>query len=129
MTLFSDGIVITAIARMHYDGVVETAAKGPGGDQACAVTRETGDTVDLRGLNGLGAGHGRQDGGQPARQPRRARPWMAEQEEVMVKAPASPAVSRGILQRCAARTPELAVLVSTTPVTAYGASLMYSRCV
>jgi hypothetical protein len=29
---------------------------------------EAGDTVDTRGLNGLGQGHGRQDGGEAPRQ-------------------------------------------------------------
>jgi hypothetical protein len=67
MRLSSHGLVITAIARMHYDGVVETAAKGPGRDQGPAGTGEVGDAVDVRRLNGLGQGPRRQHGGQPPR--------------------------------------------------------------
>jgi hypothetical protein len=42
-------------------------AKWAGRDQRRAVADEAGDAVDTRGLNGLGEGHGRQDGGEPAR--------------------------------------------------------------
>ena len=40
---------------------------------------QAGDAVDARGLNGLGEGHRRQDGGEPPGQHRRARPRGAEQ--------------------------------------------------
>jgi hypothetical protein len=103
--------------------------KRPRRDDRGAVAGAPGDAMEAGGLEGFGERHRRQDGGEPPRQPRLPSPRGAEQEEVMVKIPASPAVSRVILQRCAARTPELAVLVSATPVTSYGASLMYSRCV
>jgi hypothetical protein len=56
-------------------------------------------------------------------------PRGAQGAEVTVNMPASPAVSRGILQRCAARTPDLAVRVRATPVASYGAGLMDARCV
>ena len=41
-------------------------AKRASGDQCRAVAGEAGDAVDTRGLNGLGEGHGRQDGGETA---------------------------------------------------------------
>jgi hypothetical protein len=85
--------------------------------------------MEARGLDGFGQAHRRQDGGETAGQPRCARPCGFQEENIMVKMPASAAVSRAMLQPCAARTPELAVLVSATPDTSYGASLMYSRCV
>jgi hypothetical protein len=47
------------------------------------------EVVDRRGLNRLGEGHRRQDGGEPPGQHRRARPRGAEQEDVMVRTPAS----------------------------------------
>jgi hypothetical protein len=45
--------------------------------------------MDTRGLNGLGEGHRRQDGGEPPGQHRFARARIAQQEEVMRTTPAS----------------------------------------
>jgi hypothetical protein len=64
-------------------------AKRPGRHQRRTSPREAGDAVDTGGLNGLGEGHRRQNGGQPPRQPRRAHPRGAEQEDIMVTTPAS----------------------------------------
>jgi hypothetical protein len=49
---------------------------------------KAGDTVDARGLNGLGEGHRRQDGGEPPGQHRLARPWRTKEEDIMVTTPA-----------------------------------------
>jgi hypothetical protein len=104
-------------------------AKRASRHQRGAVAGEAGDTMDACGLNGFGQSQRRQDGGESPCQPRRASPRRAKEAEVTVNIPTSPAVSRVMLQRCAARTPGLAVLVSATPVTAYGTGLMYSRWV
>jgi hypothetical protein len=53
------------------------------------IPGEACHTVDTRGLNGLGEGHRRQDGGELSRQYRRAHARGAEQEEIMVTTPAS----------------------------------------
>jgi hypothetical protein len=55
------------------DGVMGGAAWA-GRDPRRAVTSEAGDAVDAGGLNGFGEGHGRQDGGDAARQHRLTRP-------------------------------------------------------
>ena len=57
-------------------------------DPRRAVASEAGDAVDTRGLNGLREGHRRQDGGEAACEHRLARPWGAEQEQIMVRTPA-----------------------------------------
>jgi hypothetical protein len=49
--------------------------------------------VDARGLEGFRQAHRRQDGGEPPRQPRLARPRGAEQEEIWVRTPASASCS------------------------------------
>ena len=74
------------------DGMVGRA-KRAGRDQRRAVAGEAGDAVDTRGLNGLGEGHRRQDGGESACQHRLARPWRTKEEDVMVRTPASPSAS------------------------------------
>src|SRR5512132_3461043 len=60
-----------------------------GRDPRRAVAGEARDAVDTRGLNRLGEGHRRQDGGEPPCQHRLARPRGAEQEQIMVRTPAS----------------------------------------
>jgi hypothetical protein len=50
---------------------------------------QAGDTVDPRGLDGLGEGHRRQDGGEPPGQHRLPRPGWAKQQDIMVRTPAS----------------------------------------
>jgi hypothetical protein len=49
-------------------------AKRPGRHQRRAVARQAGDAVDAGGLERFCQSHGRQDGGEAPRQPRRARP-------------------------------------------------------
>jgi hypothetical protein len=49
-------------------------AKRSGRHQRRTVPGEAGDAVDPRGLNGLGEGHCRQDGGEPPCQHRFTRP-------------------------------------------------------
>jgi hypothetical protein len=61
------------------DGVVGRA-KRAGRDQRRAVASEARDAVDACGLNGLGEGHRRQDGGEPPCQHRRARPRGAKEQ-------------------------------------------------
>ena len=58
-----------------------------------AAAGEAGDAVNTRGLDGLGQGHGRQDGGESAGQHRLARPWRAKDEDVVGRTPASASVS------------------------------------
>ena len=58
-------------------------------DQRCAVPGEARDAVNARGLNGLGQGHRRQDGGEPPGQHRCARPWRSQEEDIMGRTPAS----------------------------------------
>jgi hypothetical protein len=49
-------------------------AKRARGDQGGAGAGQAGDAVDAGGLQGFGQGHGGQDGGEPVRQHRLARP-------------------------------------------------------
>jgi hypothetical protein len=70
------------------DGMVGRATWA-GRDQRRAIAREASDAMDTRGLHGLGEGHRRQDGGEPPGEHRLARPRGAEQEDVMVRTPAS----------------------------------------
>jgi hypothetical protein len=44
--------------------------------------------VNTRGLNGLGEGHRREDGGESAGQHRLARPWGTKEEHIMGRTPA-----------------------------------------
>ena len=73
-----------------------------GGDPRRAVAGEARDTVDPRGLNRLGEGHRRQDGGEPPRQHRLARTRGAEQEDIMGRTPAFPSPLRGFRDMTAA---------------------------
>jgi hypothetical protein len=61
------------------DGMARRA-KRAGRDQRRAVAGEAGDMVDTRGLNSLGEGHRRQDGGEPPCQHRLARPRRVNEE-------------------------------------------------
>jgi hypothetical protein len=54
MTLSSDGLAITTIARTHCDGAVETTAKGPGGNDSRAPAGEARDTRDTCSAAGFG---------------------------------------------------------------------------
>jgi hypothetical protein len=58
----------------HIGNGLVGGAKGPRGDEAGAPPGAAGDARDARGVEGLGPGQRRQDGGEPARQPRCARP-------------------------------------------------------
>jgi hypothetical protein len=69
------------------EGLVGRATRA-GRDQRRAVTGEAGDAVNTRGLNRLGEGHRRQDGGESAGQLRLARPWGTKEEHIMVRTPA-----------------------------------------
>ena len=69
------------------DGVVGRATRA-GRDQRRAVAGEARDAVDTRGLKGLGEGHRRQNGGEPAGQHRLTRPERAKEKEVMRRTPA-----------------------------------------
>jgi hypothetical protein len=75
------------------EGVVRGATRS-GGHQGGALAGEAGDAREARGLEGLGEGQRRQDGGEPPRQPRRARPRRAQQQDVGVRTPASDLVLR-----------------------------------
>jgi hypothetical protein len=63
-------------------------------DRGRPVAHAAGGAMDARGLDGLGQGHRRQDGGEPPGQHRRARPRRAEQEGVVVTTPTSSLTSR-----------------------------------
>jgi hypothetical protein len=67
MTPSSDGIVITTIARAHCDGIIETTAIGPGGDQGRAPAGEARDARDAYGTAGFGQGQGEQHHQPPTR--------------------------------------------------------------
>jgi hypothetical protein len=69
------------------DGVVGRA-KRAGRDPRRAVAGEARDAVDTRGLNRLGEGHRRQDGGEPPCQHRLARPRGAEEQDIVDRMPA-----------------------------------------
>jgi hypothetical protein len=58
-----------------------------------AVAGEASDTMDTCGLNGFGQGHPRHDGREPPGQHRLASPRGAEQEEIVVRTPASHSAS------------------------------------
>jgi hypothetical protein len=64
-------------------------ATGAGRDKRRAVTGAAGNTMDARGFDGLGEGHGRQDRGEPPRQHRLARPRRPQEQDVVVTTPAS----------------------------------------
>jgi hypothetical protein len=49
---------------------------------------EVGDAGDAGGVEGFGESHRRQDGGEPARQPRLARSRTAQHQEIMLRTPA-----------------------------------------
>src|SRR5882724_3811404 len=68
-------------------------AKWAGRDQRRAVAGEAGDAVDTSGLNRLGEGHRRQDGGESPCQHRLACPRGAEQEDIVVRTPACTSAS------------------------------------
>jgi hypothetical protein len=78
---------------------------------------EAGNAMDARGLNRLGEGHRRQDGGEPPCQHRRARPRGAEQEDVMVKTPASRSALPYTLGRQATTFPALGATWGTNMAT------------
>jgi hypothetical protein len=69
------------------DGMMRGATR-PARDHRRPAAREPGNAVDARGLKGLGRGHGWQDGREPLRQHRRARPWRIKEEQMMVRTPA-----------------------------------------
>src|SRR5262245_26029444 len=68
-------------------------AERSGRDQGGAIAGEAGDAVEAGGLNGLGEGHRREDGGEPAGQPRLPRPRRAQEENVVGTTPAFGSVS------------------------------------
>jgi hypothetical protein len=65
------------------DGMVGRATRA-GGDQGRAVADEASDVVEARSLDGLDQAHGREHGGEAARQHRRARPHWSKHEDAMV---------------------------------------------
>ena len=75
--------------------------------QRGAVAGAAGDTMDACGLNGLGEGHRRQDGGESAGQHRLARPGRTKQKEIMVTTPASHFASPELLALPSANTVDL----------------------
>jgi hypothetical protein len=58
-------------------------------DHRRAGAGEAGDALDAGGLQRFCPAHRRQKGGEATRQPRRARPWGAQQEGMMGRTPAS----------------------------------------
>jgi hypothetical protein len=69
------------------DGMVERTKRARR-DQRRAVAGAAGKTVEARGLDGLGEGHRRQEGGEAPGQPRLAHPGGADEEDVVVTTPA-----------------------------------------
>jgi hypothetical protein len=70
------------------DGMMGGATRA-GGNPRPAVAGAAGDAVEARGLKDLGQGHRRQDGGESPGQHRLARPRGAEEEDVVIRTPAS----------------------------------------
>ena len=70
------------------DGLVWGAA-GARRDDGRAPAGHTGDAVDARGVEGFGQGHIRQNRGQSPCQPRVPRPRRPQEEDIMLKTPAS----------------------------------------
>jgi hypothetical protein len=73
----SDGIgaiTITCGCGIRIAGETAEGASGRRGRRGGAGAGATGHAVDARGLQGFGQTHGRQDGGQPPRQPRLSPP-------------------------------------------------------
>src|SRR5262245_37143603 len=79
---------VTAADQSHIRNGVMRGPKGTGRDQRRALPGEAGHTVEARGLEGFRQGHGGQDGGEAPRQHRRAGPWRAQEEEVVIRTPA-----------------------------------------
>jgi hypothetical protein len=69
--------------QSHIRDGVMGGAKRAGRDQGGAVAGAAGNAVNPRGLNRLGEGHGRQDGGESAGQHRLARPWGTKEEDIV----------------------------------------------
>ena len=65
------------------DGVVGRATRA-GRDPRRAGAGEASDVVEARSLDGLDQAHGREHGGEAARQHRRARPHWSKHEDAMV---------------------------------------------
>jgi hypothetical protein len=63
------------------------------GHERGPIAGEAGDAMKVRRFDGFGAHHRRQDGGEPPRQDRLTRSRGLEQEEVMVRMPASSSAS------------------------------------
>jgi hypothetical protein len=99
----------------HIGDSVRGARQGGGRDPRPAVAGEAGDAVEARGLKGLGQGHRRQDGGEPPGQQRLARPRGAEQEQMIVRTPASPSPFRGHLDMTAANMAQAGAEVAQVP--------------
>jgi hypothetical protein len=72
----------------HIGDRVVRGATRPRGDHGGALAGEAGDAVEAGGLEGFGEAHRGQDGGEPARQPRRPHPRWTEEEDMMVTTPA-----------------------------------------
>jgi hypothetical protein len=94
MRLSSNGKVIITIASAQCNGGPETTAIAPGGDQRRAAAGAAGDAGDARGLQGFGQGYRRQEGGAPPGRHRLPHPRWTEEEDVVVRTPASDLVLR-----------------------------------
>jgi hypothetical protein len=70
------------------------ARHGRVGGPRRAVPSKASDPVGACGLNRLGEGHCREDGGQPPCQHRLARPGRSQEKDVMARTPASASASR-----------------------------------
>ena len=88
MPIRMEGVRASAPNQPSSGDRIGLGATWAGGDPRRAVAGEARDAVDTRGLNRLGEGHRRQDGGQSPCQHRLARPRGAEQEDVVVTTPA-----------------------------------------
>ena len=77
------GVGVPAPGHPRGGGGVMGGAEGPGGEEGPVLGGQPHDGVDLGGLQGLGPGHGGQDGGQPLGRHALARPRRAHQQDVM----------------------------------------------
>src|SRR5262249_25696962 len=69
---------------------------GAGGGPRPARPGAAGHTGAARGLEGFRHGHGGPEGGEAPRQPRRAGPWRAQEEDIVGRTPASRSGSQSL---------------------------------
>jgi hypothetical protein len=111
---------LTAADQPHIRNRMMGGATRLRGHKGRAPAGQAGNAMDARGVDRLGQSHLRQDRREAARQPRGPRPRGTQQEDVMVKTPASaspapPALHDVLDHVTPPAPPRRAVLVSLHP--------------